>query len=233
MKIFKKILLLITLSIIFIMTIKKDDNVSYISLGDGLSKGINYNNYESIGFSDIISENLRKKDKLKFYTKNFSNIDNRITDLIDDINKNISTTINGKEITIQNAIKNANLITLSIGMNEIMYKYSSNINDGYMYSYIDECMNDIKILLNKIKKLNNKDIYLLGYYNPTTDLSLDKFIKYSNNKLIDICKEYEIKFINLHNIFKNNKHLIYNQKNYYPNQDGYKLIANQILKEIN
>lgn len=233
MKIFKKILLLITLSIIFIMTIKKDDKVSYISLGDGLSKGINYNNYESIGFSDIISENLRKKDKLKFYTKNFSNIDNRITDLIDDINKNISTTINGKEITIQNAIKNANLITLSIGMNEIMYKYSSNINDGYMYSYIDECMNDIKILLNKIKKLNNKDIYLLGYYNSTTDLSLDKFIKYSNNKLIDICKEYEIKFINLHNIFKNNKHLIYNQKNYYPNQDGYKLIANQILKEIN
>lgn len=233
MKILKKILLIIILSFIFLISINKDDKISYVSIGDGLSKGINYNNYEGIGFSDYISNHIRKSGKLKMYSNNFSNTDERITDLIDDINENISTIVDNNKITIQNAIKNADVLTISIGMNEILYKYSSNVNDGYMYSYIDECMNDMVELIELITKLNNKNIYLLGFYNPINDVRLDKFIKYSNDKLIEICNNNNITYVNLYDIFKSNKHMIYNLNNYYPNQDGYKLIANEIIKMLN
>ena len=233
MKIFKKILLLIVISITFYITINSaNDKLSYISLGDGLSKGINYNNYEGKGYSDFISDYINKYNKLEMYTKDFTNEDERITDLIDNIEENISTTVNKKNITIQNAIKKSDIISISIGMNEILYKYSNNVNDGYMYSYIDECINDLNKLIKTIRKLNNKDIYLLGYYNTTKDKRLDKFIKYANNNLLEICSEYKLNYVNLYDIFKNNKHLIYNLYNHYPNQDGYKLIANEIIKSL-
>jgi len=118
-------------------------------------------------------------------------------------------------------------------MNEILYKYNNKINDSYMYSYIEECMNDMEELIDLIKKYNNKNIFLLGYYNPNDDTNLDKFIIDTNDILKKISNEKNINFINLYNIFNNNKHLIYNGNNYYPNQDGYKLIANEIIKMLN
>lgn len=231
---FKKIILfLLLVSIVLIGINVKDNKISYISIGDGLSKGMNYNNFESIGYSDYLYNYLKKNNKIELYTKDFSNENNRITDLIDDINNNISININNKKIYIQNAIKNADILTISIGMNEILYKYGNHVNDGYMYSYIDECISDLNKLIKIITKLNNKDIFLLGFYNPTDDNELDEFIEYTNKKVIELCNEYKINYIDTYSIFNNNKHLIYNDNNYYPNQDGYKLIANSIKNKLN
>ena len=229
----KKILFCIILLLIFLIgIIVKDNKISYISIGDGLSKGMNYNNFKSVGYSDYLYNYLKKYNKIELYTKDFSNENNRITDLIDDINNNISTIIDNKKIYIQNAIKNADILTISIGMNEILYKYSNHVNNGYMYSYIDECISDMDKLLKIITKLNNNDIFLLGYYNPTNDLELDNFIKYTNNKISILCNNYKINYIDTYNIFNNNKHMIYSKNNYYPNQDGYKLIANAVKNKL-
>lgn len=226
----KKMLLILILVLIFFIGINvKNNKISYISIGDGLSKGMNYNNFKSIGYSDYLYNYLKKENKIELYTKDFSNENNRITDLIDDINNNISI----NKIYIQNAIKNANILTISIGMNEILYKYSNHSNNGYMYSYIDECISDINKLLKLITKLNNNKIFLLGFYNPTSDTELDEFIKYTNNKIENLCNNYKINYIDTYNIFNNNKHMIYNENNYYPNQDGYKLIANAVKSKLN
>lgn len=230
----KKIILIFILISTFLIGINvKDNKISYISIGDGLSKSMNYNNFESIGYSDYLYNYFKKDNNVELYTKDFSNENNRITDLIDDINNNISLTIDNKIIYIQNAIKNADILTISIGMNEILYKYSNHVNNGYMYSYIDECISDLNKLLKIITKLNNNNIFLLGYYNPTDDNELDEFIKYTNNKIITLCNNYKINYIDTYNIFNSNKHMIYSQNNYYPNQDGYKLIANAVKSKLN
>lgn len=220
-----KILKMLILPTIFIITIliinnTKDNKIYYLSLGDELSKGINSSNYEDIGYSDLIKEYL----KIKKYTKEFTDTDIRIIDLIKKIENNEE-----KNISIQYALKKSNLITISIGLNEIYNKYIGNTNESDLYNYIDELMYNIDYLFKLIRKFNNKNIYILGYYNPTNDTNLDKYIKYANNKLIEISNSYNIKYIDLYNIFKNNLHLIYN--NIYPNRDGYKLIANEILKK--
>lgn len=225
----KKILLLIILVITFLITLNYDnDKVSYISIGDGLSKGINYNNYQTIGYSDYIKEYFNNNNKLLNYSKDFTDENNRITDLINNIDNNIEI----NNITIQNAIKNADIITISVGMNEIMYKYNKNINSRYMYNYIDELINDYKLLLNKITKLNKNKIFLLSLYNPKEDKELDNYIKYTNNEIIKLINDYNIIYIDTYKIFNNNKHLIYSKYNYYPNQDGYKLIAKEIISKL-
>lgn len=226
---FKKILLLVILIITFIISTSfTNDKLSYITIGDGLSKGINYNNYQTIGYSDYIADYLKKNNKLNNYSKDFTNENNRITDIINEINNN--TSINN--ITIQETIKKADILTISVGMNEIIYKYNDKINSGYMYEYIDDLINDLEILLNKITKLNKNKIFLLSLYNPKENKELDKYIKYTNNKIINLLNNYNITYIDTYKIFNNNKHLIYNKNNYYPNQDGYKLIAKEIIKKI-
>ncbi len=221
----KIIVLIIILLTLFISINARDNKIDYVSLGDGISLGINENNYISIGYSDYIKEYLESINKLKTYIKDFSDKDARITDIINKINNNEEK----NNITIQNVISKADLITISIGLNEILYKYE---NNTYLYDYIDSYINDMEKLINLIKRYNNKTIFILGYYNPTNYIDLDKYIIYSNNKLISLCSKEKVNYVNLYDIFNNNKKLIYNINNYYPNQEGYKLIANEIIKKL-
>lgn len=225
----KKIIVLIILIITFIISISfNNDKLSYVSIGDGLSKGINYNNYQTNSYSDYIATYLRNNNKLNNYSNEFTSENYRITDLVNEINNNISI----NNITIQETIKKADIITISIGMNEIMYKYNDKISAGYMYEYIDDLIKDLDILLKKLTKLNKNKIFLLSLYNPQENKELDKYIRYANNKIINLLNIYSITYIDTYNIFNNNKHLIYNKNNYYPNQDGYKLIAKEIIKKL-
>ncbi|MBQ1812418.1 MAG: hypothetical protein II119_00495, partial [Bacilli bacterium] len=128
MKILKILILpMIIIITILILNITKDNKIYYISLGDELSKGINSNGYEDIGYSDLIKEKL----KIKKYTKEFSDTNIRIIDLINKIENNEE-----KNISIQYALKKSNLITISIGLNEIYNNYMINNNESDMYNYI-------------------------------------------------------------------------------------------------
>ena len=223
----KVIILIVIILTIFIGLNSRDNRIDYVSLGDGLSLGINENNYVSIGYSDYVKEYLESNNKLKTYTKEFSDKDARITDIINKINNNEQE----DNVSIQNVISNADLLTISVGLNEILYKYN-NTNKAYLYDYIDSYINDMKKLIKLIKKYNNKTIFVIGYYNPTNYKDLDKYIIYSNDKLISICSEENVNYVNIYNIFKNNNKLIYNINNYYPNKEGYKLISNEIIKKL-
>lgn len=231
MKNIKKLFLLLLFFLTFLISICiKDNKVDYISLGDGLSLGINENNYISNGYSDYVRDYLNEINKLKFYSKVFSKQDIRITDLINNINENEFLEVDNKTLYIQSALNKADLITISVGLNEIMYKYS-NTNSSYLYDYIDSYIQDYVNLIKIIKKYNNKKIIVLGYYNPINEKELDKYIIYANDKLINLCNKEKIEYIDLYNIFKNRNYLIYNLTNYYPNTEGYKLISKEIIKK--
>ena len=127
----------------------------------------------------------------------------------------------------------ADIITISIGLNEVLYKLQNEkLNSYEMYSYIDTIINDIDELIDIIKRYCKEDIFILGYYNPFDSIEIDNYIKYANNKLIDISKQKDIIFVDLYNIFKNKKNIFTNPQNYYPNIDGYKLISQEIINQI-
>lgn len=210
----KKIILSIIVFIIvfLIYYFNISEKTYYISLGDFLSYGIN--NFEKVdnNYSNNIKE--KYKENLDNYV-NYSSIDDyRVMDLINDITYNKTVNFNSKEYKIQNLLIKANLITISIGMNDLIYK------KNLSYDYVDELLDDIEDLFELIRKYNKDEIYFLSFYNIINDQEL---IDYSNNKLKNICGENKIKYVDISNL---NNYVI---KGIYPTNDGYSYITDKIL----
>ena len=132
----------------------------------------------------LIKKDLEKLETYISYEKD----DLRITDLIRDIKDNIK--INNKNI--QNILVKADLITLSIGNNEIEYEIKkTRISD--LYDYIDEVLKDLEELIKLIRIYSKEKIYLIGFYIDNEYYS--ELINYLNVRLEDICNTYKITFI--------------------------------------
>ena len=175
----RTILFLSVFIVVFIIYYyNSDKKIYYLSLGDYLSYGIN--NYEKIDNGYSITIKNKYKTILKNYV-NYSTIDDyRVMDLINDIKYNKEIKYEEKKYKIQNLLIKANLITISIGMNDLIYK--KNLN----YEYADSLLNDIEDLLKLIRKYNKDKIYFLGFYNIINNSNL---IEYTNKKLEKICNQ--------------------------------------------
>ena len=210
----KKILLIIFVFFIvfLIYYFNADEKTYYVSLGDYLSYGIN--NFEKIG--NGYSENIKRKyeSNLRNYVNYSTYDDYRVMDLINDINYNKDIIYNNKEYKIQNLLIKANLITLSIGMNDLIYK--KNID----YDYVDNLLKDIDDLFILMRKYNKDEIYFLGFYNIINNSQL---IEYTNKKLINICNKNKIKYIDISGL---NNYII---NGTYPTKEGYMYITDRIL----
>lgn len=207
--IFTVIIFLVTF-LIYYFNINKE--IYYVSLGDFLSYGINNKDIVDNSYSDSIMKH--NKNNLNNYVNYSSFDDYRVMDLINDINYNKTITYSNKEYKIQNLLIKANLITLSIGMNDLIYK--KNLD----YDYVDNLLNDIDVLLELIRKYNKDEIYFLSFYNIIGD---EELIKYSNKKLLNICEKNKIKFVDISQL---NKYVI---NSIYPTNDGYTYITDKII----
>ena len=229
MKILKKIaipLTIILITIIYIISV--DNKIYYVSLGDELS----------LNSSQYIKEYLNNIKKLEHYTS-YTDNEIRTTDLINNIKDNVRVLEDDKVIPLKKALMHADIITISTGFNEILYKFNnSNITEEKLYKYIDELMIDIDKLVDIIKRYCKEDIFILGYYNPFVNRKyinnnrINNIITYANNKLIDICEDENINYINVNYVLKNNGKFFTNINSYYPNTDGYMLISREIIKKI-
>jgi len=211
--IFTILVFLITFLIYFF---NRSEKTYYLSLGDYLSYGINNFNTVNNSYSNNIKEYY--KENLKNYVNYSTYDDYRVMDLINDINYNKTVKYDKKEYKLQNLLIKANLITLSIGMNDLIYKSKFETN---LYEYTDDLINDIEKLLVLIRKYNKDDIYLLGFYNVIHN---DSLIEFANKRLEIICKKNKIKFVNIEEL---NKYII---DRVYPTNDGYEYITNKILQ---
>lgn len=210
----KKIIFVICvfITVFLIYSLNADKKTYYLSLGDYLSYGINNFEKNNGGYSEKVKDYY--ESNLKKYVNYSTYDDYRVMDLINDINYNKSVLYNGKEYKIQNLLIKANLITLSIGMNDLVYK-----ND-LDYDYLDSLLEDIDSLLTLIRKYNKDRIYFLGFYDI---IGNETMIEYANDKIEEICKKNKINYIDISNL---NNYII---KELYPTEEGYKYIADMIL----
>ncbi len=184
----KKILVttLIIILIVIIYNIFKDNKIYYVSIS---------NISDNYTYKDYIKDYLDELDILEDYI-DISSMDDRITDIIRNINDN---KVYGDK-TFQNILIKADLLTLSIGYNDLISKI-----DKYsiynMYSYIDTFLIDLDNLFNVLRQFDKEKIVMLGYYNPY-DNKYNEIIKYINLKVEELAKKYNIEYVDIADITK-------------------------------
>ena len=209
MKLLKRIFVILIILITILIYYKfENKKINYVAIN--ITEKENYSDY----FVKNIN-NLGKFNKI-LETKMSSE------EILEDIDNNIEIDEN---ITIQNIINSASIITIMLNPNEI-YNVKT-------YNELEIIISNINQTLSKIRKISNAKIYFLGFYNIYDNKEIDNKIIYTNSKIENLCNKYKIDYIDLYNIFKNRKYLFYINDNNLPNKDANIMISNEILKKFN
>ena len=177
----KKIIVLVMLFLITFLIYLNfiDKKVYYVAMGDGLSLGISSYGIKDVGYTEYVKNYLEDNNLLEEYV-NLANETNRITDVINDIESNKKVNINGKDRTIKNFLIKADVVTLTIGINDLLAHLVATeyVNDDALYSYVDEVMNEVEKLFKLLREYCKEDIIVIGYYNPYFSLDAEELFKY-------------------------------------------------------
>lgn len=171
---------------------------------------------------------LKNNELITEYNNNYINKDYRIIDLINIIKYNEEIKIGDKSLSIHRLMKNANILILSIGMNDIYYKLDSDTTG--IYTYMNDMVNNMEILLEEINNYNYKQVIVLGYYN-ITNKNNDLFT-YLNYKMKRITEKYNYQYLELNNILKNNPNFLQKSNNFLLNDQGYQEISKIIVEKL-
>ena len=231
----------IILITIFFMT--RDKQIYYLSLGDSLAAGQTPNNTIEESYGDYVAEYLKDKEILEFYTKKFSKSGYRSIDLLNDLNNNKKIKVGGKEITIKHALIKADIVTVSIGSNDLFYKL--NVGNEFdmnefddIYTYVDEAISDVDKLLYELRKSCKEQIMVFGFYNPFTNFSsslantIEPVIVYANEKMKNLVKKYDMTYVDIHDMFLANDNYLPSKLEIHPTKDGYKAMAKSVINLI-
>jgi len=90
--------------------------------------------------------------------------------------------------------------------------------------------NNMDKILKLLRIYNDKEIILISLY-PSAKLSKEKITEI-NEKLKIICSKYNIKYIDIENIIET-KDYFFNEKSYYLNYKGHRMISEKIIEKIN
>lgn len=209
MKLLKRIFVILIILITILIYYKfENKKINYVAI----------NITEKENYSDYFVKNIKNLGKFNkiLETKMLSE------EILEDIDNNIEIDEN---ITIQNIINSASIITIMLNPNEI-YNVKT-------YNELEIIINNVNQILSKIRKISNAKIYFLGFYNIYDNKEIDNKIIYTNSKIENLCKKYKIDYIDLYNIFKNKKKLFYINDNNLPNKDANIMISNEIIKKFN
>lgn len=221
----------------------KDNKIYYLSLGDSLAAGQTPNNTIEESYGDYVAEYLKDKEKLEFYTKKYAKSGYRSIDLLNDLNNNKEITVDGKKVTIKHALIKADLVTVSVGANDLFYKL--NVGNNFdleefddLYTYVDDVISDVDKLLYELRKSCKEQIMVLGFYNPFTSFSnsfantIEPIIIYANSKMENIVRKYDMTYVDIHDTFAAHYEYLPDKFEIHPTKEGYKAMSKSIIKLI-
>lgn len=221
-----KLLIIIALGIILTILINKNtvrNKINLVSIGDGLSLGMTEYKVAGPSFNDYLKEGLEKKGKINEFNNEFSQY--YLT--IHELNEYIEDNQLGKytRTPIKQVIAKADILTISIGLDELVIKSLNEKIDEYIKN---DFLLDYKILLSSIREFYDKKIIILGLYS-AYQLNKSDVLEI-NSKLNILAGNYNCIYYDLFSYSLNNKYL--NNNSYYINYEGHKKIANDLIKII-
>ena len=229
---YKLIIFLLVIFVIFLIY-KENHNhyFNYTYLSDGYALKIKKKKKIDYGYSDYIKDELLTDKRLKLYTKKKKKKDQSIEHLYESITTNEKITIDSMEINLKQTLRESNLITMTIGLNDLIYHVAitPEMSEYQLNKIIEEIDNNLNKLIKEIKKYYPKTIYIIGYPNiPIENI----YIKEGIDKLNELYQNTKgITYIATTDVIYNSDFL--NPNNIYPSKEGYKKIADKVLQKLN
>ena len=225
--------------------------INYLALGDSLAAGVTPTNELGIGYTDFLAEELAKQQVLQASNKGFSYPGYKTNDVLKDFEMDVTKPIVGmghsdKTATLHQSVKEANLITLTIGANDVLPLIQFDEKGKPVFkseelqaSLMKVGMNTQQILA-KIYALNpDAQVYVMGYYNPFPYLSpenqplVNQLVMTMNDTIKKGMTGTEAKFVETaKQIAEDPYTYLPNPENIHLSEAGYKVVANIFHKSL-
>lgn len=218
----KKLLIgsLIIIAIFLIYLGFMDRDVYYLNLMD---YGEVYHEEIRTFFTD---KKMLEEDVFGFVEKQM-----RITELTSLLEDNKKITLHNKNIPVKNALIKADLVTISVGLDDFLSKivlYEEDIHK--MYEYVDELSEDLEKMFETMRMYCKEDIIFLGYYNPflnNEDIAL--VFRYLNDRYASISEKYNIFYLSTTDIVQSETDF---KNRILLSEAGEKKISSKIIESI-
>lgn len=190
--------------------------MNIVTLGDGISTGETAYDVTGYSFNDYLRDYYEETGAVEEYIKEFSIKGETTETLKTKISNNY--TLESTNTKIQQAIAEAKILTIAIGMDELNQK-------NLKSKQIDQYIENMDKILTVIRIYNNKDIFLISLY-PTAVLNKEK-VQEINRKLKELSTKHRVTYIDIENITEN-KEYFFSSNSYYLNYKGHRYISEQI-----
>jgi lysophospholipase L1-like esterase len=202
-----------------------------VSIGDSLTQGVG-DETESGGYVGILNHTFEDQN-MNISIENFGKRGNRTDQLL--------KRLENEEIV--SAIKDADIVLITIGANDIMKVVRSNYTNLNIEPFQEEKVSYVERLtaiFHKISEVNpDTQIYLIGFYNPFERFfgdieQLDMIMNDWNQAGELVTEEFEnVYYIPTEDLFSNSTTNLLADDNFHPNTSGYKLMAKRVLEYLN
>lgn len=199
--------------------------IYYLAVGDSLTAGAGAP--PGFGFVHQYKRLLEKHPGTKVYLVNFG---------IDGITSGEVLQLLVDDADIRSLVREADVITLSAGGNDLLQAAEMFINDGKIKYLKSACkrfrLHFLKIISN-IKELKQdcSDEYMIravDIYNPFPQMKLSEFWVKKFNKHIRSFEDKNLLVSNVHHAFLGREAEFLSLDHIHPNEEGHKVIAEQI-----
>lgn len=226
--------------------------LNYLALGDSLAAGMNEKGEIGLGYADFIAQFYSSEDEPINYNKGFSypgyTTGNVLNDIVNNVKKPIHN-LDGRSsqtTTIQQAIQEADFITLSVGANDILKNVTRTEAGDFSYDAVgvlqtfQQVSTNYKKIFDSIYALNPEvDIIVMGLYNPFPYLQdsavqgqLNTLVKTINNSIKKVVEEKEGIFSDVSVLIAENVlAFLPNPNNIHLNEAGYNAVATLMLED--
>lgn len=210
----------------------------YVALGDSLAAGFLNSKELGDGYPVYIAQGIEEETAYQVNLTNFGVGGYTTVHLLEQIDKE----------HVQQALKEADIITIDIGANDILWKIGTDFdlsNPEEMQRIVNEVSETLLVIkanigeiLTKIQQLNaDAPIFFMGYYNALPYLEgqdiIEMMMTIFNNMLKETSESYGAIFVPTYDAFVG-KYDIYlpDPSDIHPNEEGYRVIASLFLEKI-
>lgn len=235
-----------------IVQAEESKSLYYVALGDSLAAGMNENGEIGFGYADLLAKNYQEQESEVIFNKGFSYPGFTTVDVLKRIEENVTKPIydlNGvspKTVAIKDAIQQADLITLSVGANDILKNVNRSESGEFSFDTagviksIQDVSVNYKKIFDSIYKINPEvDMIVMGLYNPFPYIEdpaiqnqLSMLVTTLNNSMKSIVENNGGVFTEVAaQIATDAKTYLPNPKNIHLSEAGYQVVADAMMKD--